>query len=186
MEAILELGTSAQGATVRKCRTPHPHADIGLFTSRTIEVKKVARIYYGSLMYTNLNTERHKIKTYGKEDTQMISDTFLKWQSALPKKAMKKNEIVCKVCVVPERSFFMSGIIDDRYLPGDTSFEAIKVERSGKNSLQFMRGKTLLSITYLKRFRTSSIQVLRNIALYTEQLLLYENKDDVHFWTRNQ
>lgn len=141
VKTLLVHHTLAQGITVRKTKISLSDPLLGSSSSRTNVKSKVMEYYYASVVNTDLNWERHKIKTYTLGLMSFTSETFRKWAFEPEKKAMVKDRSLHKLWVIIAPFCAMSYINDPRYLPGDSALQSDQKRKPKENKMQFLRGK---------------------------------------------
>lgn len=123
---------------MEKSEISHSAAKLGLFAFRTIGKAKLVGYYYASLVYAYLTMESEKTKTCAEGVMHVVAEKFQKWAIELPEKEMGEDGVEHNLCIAPAPVFSMQYINSARYLLGDNSLEAERLNERKENHVQFL------------------------------------------------
>lgn len=129
VETLLAVESAVSGVMVSTSTIRHPRAGRGVFAVRTIHPNEVICLYYGTLVFHNLENRKAVTKTYADGILEVTVQRFMEYgvhvtttggQIASMPDSQNEGASICIVAA----PFCVGGLINDgRYIEGDEEFE---------------------------------------------------------------
>lgn len=123
------------GLAVAPSSIRHARAGLGVYATRTFEVGAVICLYYGTLVYHDLNRSKSKNKPYGEGIMELNRERFKTYAMLVPTQGQVFQNVTelidgqKAISIVPARFCVAAYINDHRYHQDDENHQALAENR---------------------------------------------------------